>query len=161
MNLNVSCFFPQHQFFFWLLCCAAAVVALCRSPQRVFDSVGSLLFASFFVRHLLFLFRLTSVLSHNKRHLKRLGKNQLCAQLERVSERRRKRIVEWEVYTDMRCTTSPTHTQHIKVPLLLALAPFHLAHSSLFACLTLLSLLSACLLQAPKKYFYFMIKTGS
>lgn len=43
-------------FLFCLLCCAAAVVALCRSPKRDFDSVGSLLFASFFVRHLLFLF---------------------------------------------------------------------------------------------------------
>lgn len=146
-------------FSFRLLCCAAAVALVSISTTKTFFFV--IVLVLFSVKRLLFLFflalltrgayihTLVVILSHNKRHLKRLWKkNSVMCTNERVSERRRKRIVEWEFHTHTQNGGAQyLNTQTCKSPTFtLALAPFHLARRSLFPCLTLLSLLCACLL---------------
>lgn len=115
-------------FSFRLLCCC------CRSPRRLFFSMVLVLFSckgkftfSFFLALLTRLHWYKVILSHNKRHLKRLGKKTsvMCTN-ERAREEEKELLNGKFIHTrKMRCTQ---HTNMQKSHFY-SLAPFHLAQS--------------------------------
>lgn len=153
-------FFPAALIF------SAAVVDL---HDEDFDSVGSLLFQSyFFFFSSLYSLEVSLHIPCTVKYYEPQQKTLEAAwkekfsyvHNERVSERRRKIIVEWEVYTHAEKKVQHIH-KHTKVPLLLGPLP---PCSPLAACLLNALVTAVCLSTSSSEknvYFIFMIKTGS